>query len=96
VEDAVDVDAVVPSGPAGAPASATVDAAPDVAWQVARVARGEGVSLDDGWTRFTVPVGDPDAFVAWALGWGPDLAVAEPADLAERVASALRRAAARA
>jgi predicted DNA-binding transcriptional regulator YafY len=90
--EAPDVDAVVPAAPPDAPETALVEAAPDIAWQVARRARGEGTARPDGWTRFTVPVGDPDGFVGWALGWGPDLVVVGPDVLRERAVAALRRA----
>jgi predicted DNA-binding transcriptional regulator YafY len=89
----VDVDSVVPAAPTGAPATAVVEVSPDLAWQVARGARGEGEPAADGWTRFTVPVGDPDAFASWALGEGPHVVVVSPPALRSRVVAALRRAA---
>jgi predicted DNA-binding transcriptional regulator YafY len=90
----VDVDAVVPAAPADGPATAVVAVAPDSAWQVARSARGEGEPTEDGWTRFTVAVGDPESFVGWALGRGDEIEVIAPADLRMQVVGALREAAA--
>lgn len=92
-EGEVEVDAVVPRPPAGAPASAVVDAAPDLAWMVARRARGGGTALPDGWTRYTVPVGDPDQLVGWALEHAGAIVVREPPQLRRRVIDALERAA---
>jgi predicted DNA-binding transcriptional regulator YafY len=89
----VDVDAVLPAVPAGAPSTAEVAAAPEIAWQIARMARGAGTPLPDGWTRYTVPVGDPDMVVGWALEHGPDLEVVAPPALRGRVRDALRQAA---
>jgi predicted DNA-binding transcriptional regulator YafY len=77
----IGVDDVVPAPPQGAPQTAEVIASDEVAWQVARRARGGGVPEQDGWTRFTVGVRDPEEFVAWALSHGPDVVVAEPAEL---------------
>jgi predicted DNA-binding transcriptional regulator YafY len=91
--DPVDVAAVVPGIPDGAPTTAIVRASPELAWQVARTARGGGAALPDGWTRFTVPVGDPDTFVGWALGHAGDLVVQEPEELRARVIAALQTAA---
>lgn len=92
--EAVDVDAVVPLAPGGAPETAVVDAGPGIAWQVARHARGGGEPITDGWTRFTVPVGDPDAFVGWVLAQGAELVVVAPHELRARAIAALERAAA--
>jgi predicted DNA-binding transcriptional regulator YafY len=86
----VDVDAVVPRGQQGAPEVAVVEAAPDLAWVVARSARGAGEAASGGWVRYTVPVGDPDTFVGWVLGHAPKLVVLEPELLRERVIAALR------
>lgn len=88
----VDVDAVVPAVRAGAPESAVVDATTDVAWLVARRARGAGEVRPDGRTRYQVPVGDPDAFVGWALTLAPEVVVVAPEALRTRVVEALRRA----
>jgi predicted DNA-binding transcriptional regulator YafY len=87
----VDVDAVVPDLPEGSPRSAVVDASPDVAWQVARSARGAGIPMPGGWTRFTIPLGDPETFVGWALEQGPEVVVVEPDELRARIVAALRR-----
>lgn len=89
----VDVDAVVPMVPEGAPETAVVDVAPEIAWQVARSARGDGEPGADDWSRYTVPVGDPDAFVGWALSHAGELVVLAPAQLRQRVLTALRQAA---
>jgi predicted DNA-binding transcriptional regulator YafY len=43
---------------------------------------------------FTVPVGDPERFVRWALEYGPDLVVLGPPELRDRVLARLRAAAA--
>ena len=89
----VDVDDVLPPVPPEGPERATVLAAPSVAWRVALRAAGGGEPAADGdRTRFSVPVGDPEAFVAWALEFGPDLEVADPAELRARVAARARAA----
>lgn len=90
----VGVDDVVPSMPEGAPETAEVLAAPDVAWLVARRARGAGAQECpglDGWTAFTVVVGDPEQFVGWALGFGPELEVRSPPELRAEIVARLRR-----
>jgi predicted DNA-binding transcriptional regulator YafY len=84
----VTTDDVLPQ-PGPGPEFAEVAAAPALAWQVARRARGGGRELADGWSAFTVPVGDPDRFVTWVLGHGPELVVLGPADLRQRVVAAL-------
>lgn len=88
----VDVDDVVPSPPTDGPETAEVLAAPDIAWLVARRARGEGRAKADGWTAFTVTVGDPDDFVRWALELGADLEVRAPAELRAALVARLRHA----
>jgi predicted DNA-binding transcriptional regulator YafY len=88
----VAVDAVVPEPPQDAPATAVVDASPDVAWMVARRARGGGEHLPDGWVRYTVPVGDPDQLVGWALEHAGDVVLREPRELHDRAVAFLRRA----
>jgi predicted DNA-binding transcriptional regulator YafY len=90
-EGEVDVDAVVPAVPADAPRFAVVEASSEIAWQVARSARGAGEPAAGEWSRFTVPVGDPDAFIGWVLEQGPEIVIVEPADLRNRVVAALRR-----
>lgn len=89
--DEVGVDDVVPAPPPGSPQTAEVLAAPGVAWQVARRARGGGQEAGDGWTRFSVSVGDPDDFVFWALEFGPELVVVGPPELREAVVARLSR-----
>lgn len=99
--DDIGVDDVVPAVPEGAPETARVLAAPDVAWLVARQARGAGVEGADaggsppGWTAFTVTVGDPEQFVGWALGFGPELEVRSPPELRAEVVRRLTRMAGR-
>lgn len=88
--EGVTVDDVLPQPPPDAARDAEVDAAPSVAWLVARRARGGGRAAAAGWTRYTVPVGDPDRFVGWALEYGSDLRVRAPAPLRRRVVEALR------
>ena len=85
-----DVDDVVPAPPPGAPRTADVLASEDVAWLVARRARGGGTARDDGWVQFTVGVRDPDDFTSWALSFGPDLRVLAPAELRDDVLDRLR------
>lgn len=89
----VDVDDVVPAPPAGGPDAAEVVAAPDIAWLVARRARGGGRPEPDGWTAFTVTVGDPEDFLRWALELGPELEVRQPPQLREAVVERLEHAA---
>jgi predicted DNA-binding transcriptional regulator YafY len=81
-------DDVLPPPPSD-PTIAEVDAAPEVTWQVARRARGEGVAQPDGWTRFRVVVADDDRFVGWLLSLGPDVEVHGPPELRRRVAERL-------
>jgi proteasome accessory factor B len=45
-------------------------------------------------TVFTVPVGDPERFVRWALEYGPDLVVLQPPELRDKVLARLHAAAA--
>lgn len=85
--DGIRVDDVVPATAAG-PETAEVLAAPHVAWQVARRARGGGRPArvaGEEWTAFTVAVGDPDEFIGWALEHGPDLVVSAPPELRDAV-----------
>lgn len=88
----VGVDDVVPAAGDG-PDSAQVVASPEVAWQVARRARGGGRDEADGWTAYEVAVGEPEDFLAWVLEFGPDIEVRGPAELRDAVAARLRRAA---
>ncbi|MPZ89258.1 MAG: WYL domain-containing protein [Nitriliruptorales bacterium] len=75
------------------PERAEVLATPAVAWHVARRALGGGRHVEDeDRTAFTVAVGDPDSFVAWALEFGPDLEVVSPAELRARLLSRARLA----
>jgi len=89
-DDDVSVDDVVPGRRGDAPATAEVLASAEVAWQVARRARGGGAATDDGWTRFTVSAGDPDDFMFWALEFGPELEVVGPPELRAAVVARLR------
>lgn len=70
--------------------TAEVVADDEVAWQVARRARGAGRPLPGGRTAYRVAVADPEAFVSWALGWGPALEVRAPAELRAAVVRRLR------
>jgi len=88
----VDVDDVVPAAPAEGPRRATVLADPAVAWRVAGRAAGGGEPAPGDRTRFSVPVGDPDAFVTWALEFGPDLEVTDPPELRARLVERARAA----
>jgi predicted DNA-binding transcriptional regulator YafY len=89
-EEDVDVSDVVPAPPADAPDEAVVLASPEIAWQVARRARGAGEPAAEGWTRFAVRVGDPDDFAFWALQFGADLVVAAPPQLQAAVLARVR------
>lgn len=91
----VGVDDVVPAPPPGGPETAEVVAAPDVAWLVARRARGGGRAEPDGWVAYTVTVGDPDQFLRWVLELGPEIEVRGPAELRAAIVARLERAAAR-
>jgi proteasome accessory factor B len=86
----VSADDVVP-GAGDDPPVAEVLASPQVAWQVARRARGGGQPQANGWTAFTVPLTSTETFLAWALGYGPDLEVRAPAELRARVIAALEQ-----
>jgi predicted DNA-binding transcriptional regulator YafY len=94
----VAVDDVVPAARTGEHVEAQVLAAPAVAWQVARVARGGGrvapsgpapEAQSDEWTTFTIGVRDDDTFASWALQFGPDLEVVAPARLRDLVRARL-------
>lgn len=84
------VDDVVPPPPPDAPETAEVAAADTVAWQIARVARGAGRPDADGWTRYEVTVGEPEAFLTWALQFGPELEVCAPESLRARAVARLQ------
>ena len=88
--DDVGVDDVVPAAPQGAPETAEVLASDEVAWQVARRARGGGIPADQGWTRFTVGLRDPEEFLSWALSFGPDVVVVSPPELRSLIIDALK------
>jgi proteasome accessory factor B len=90
---AVDVDVVLPDAPPG-PQEAAVAATEEVAWQVAGWAAEAGAEQADGWTRYTVPVRNVDAFVAWALEHAGEIEVVEPAELRDRVTELLETLAA--
>jgi proteasome accessory factor B len=81
---------VVPAPPPGGPQTAEVEARDDVAWIVARRARGGGDEQPDGWVRFTVGVRDPEDFVAWVLSLGPEVRVLAPAELRDELVTRLR------
>ncbi len=81
---------VVPPAATEEVVEATVAASPDVAWLVARRARGGGTAAADGWTRYGVRVGDRQAFIAWILDFGPDVVVEGPRDLRDAVLAHLR------
>ncbi len=87
-DDAARVDAVVPETQPGEPQEAAVAAAPDVAWLVARAARGGGRARADGWTCYDVPVVDAERFVSWVLSFAPGVEVLTPAELRARVRTA--------
>lgn len=95
---AVGVDDVVPPPAPGGPETAEVVAGPDVAWLVARRARGGGREEPgrERWTAFTVTVGHPDEFLRWAVELGPDVEVRSPPKLRAAVVERLERAAGRA
>ena len=81
----IGVDDVVPAPPPGGPDTAEVLASDEVAWQVARRARGGGQPEDDGWTRFVVPVRDAEELLGWVLPLGPDVKVMGPPELRDLV-----------
>lgn len=80
---------VVPT-PTAPSLTARVAATPEVAWQVARRARGAGEPLADGRTAYEVPVGDLEAFLSWTLGWAGEVEVCSPPHLRGQVAQRLR------
>ena len=86
----IGIDDVVPAPAEGGPQAAEVLASDDVAWQVARRARGGGASAGEGWTRFRVSLRDPEEFVFWALSFGPDLVVTGPPELRNLVVQRLQ------
>ncbi len=88
----VAVDQVVPAPRAQGPATARVAADADVAWLVARRARGGGEPLADGRTAYRVAVGDPERFTSWVLEHAGGVEVLDPAPLREGVVAAAREA----
>ncbi|MGH8933209.1 MAG: helix-turn-helix transcriptional regulator [Egibacteraceae bacterium] len=85
-EEAIGPDDVVPPVPEGSPVLARVAASPEVAWEVARSARGSGAETTqggrtEGWTAFTVAVRDPEQFAGWVSTFGSELTVLEPPEL---------------
>ena len=82
-ETPVDVDAVIPDVTVAE--TAQVAASPEVAWQLARRAQGEGTAWtgEPEWTQFTLPVADRGAFFAWMRELGPDVRILAPQDLSE-------------
>ncbi len=79
---AIGPDDVVPPVPEGAPEIARVAASPEVAWEVARSARGSGAEATPaGWTAFTVAVRDPEQFAGWVSTFGSELMVLDPPEL---------------
>ena len=86
----ISVDDVVPAPPPGGPDTAEVLASDEVAWQVARRARGGGQPEDDGWTRFVVAVRDAEELLGWVLPLGPDVKVMEPPELRDLVIERLK------
>lgn len=88
----VTVDQVVPAPRADGPATARVAADADVAWLVARRARGGGEPLSDGRTAYRVAVGDPERFTSWVLEHGGAVEVLEPSALREAVVATARAA----
>lgn len=72
---------------------AVVLASPEVAWTIARRARGAGEQAaadDGGWTRFVVRVTDRTSFLAWLLQLGGEAEVVEPPELRQLVVDHLR------
>lgn len=69
-----------------------------VAWLRVRAGRGwalrslaaDSVELADGWTRLTLPYGDPQETADRLAGYGPDVVVEAPDDLVAAVVSRLR------
>jgi predicted DNA-binding transcriptional regulator YafY len=96
-------DDVLPPAAKGVTETATVLASPEIAWDIARSARGSGgpgrewgtpeggTTLDEDWTAFTVAVSDLEQFVGWALSYGPDLVVLGPPQLRAAVIARLER-----
>ena len=77
----LDVDSVVPET---SRVTAVVAVTDELAWRVARRARGEGRRLPDGRTAYEV-TGDADAVVRWMIEEGPDVEVVAPEELRDRV-----------
>lgn len=73
------------------PVDAVVLADAEIAWTVARRARGAGEPAQrPGWRQFTIRVTDPDSFVSWVLDQGPAIEVVSPPDLRARVVDHLQ------
>ena len=68
--------------------TATLAASDEVAWHVARRARGEGRRLDDGRIAYDV-VAPADALVGWVLEEGPDVELIAPGELRVRIRAVL-------
>ena len=92
----IDVSAVIPDS-GTTRETAEVAASPEVAWQLARRAQGEGRPWTDGpgalagtWTVFTLPVVERESFCEWIRDLGPDVELLAPADLRQRLVDSLR------
>lgn len=86
-EGPLDVDAVLPPA-AEERTVAVIAATQEVAWRLARRARGEGRVLDDGRIAYEV-IAAPDDIVAQALEEGPDLEILDPPELRARLRTRL-------
>lgn len=82
----LDPEDVVPDGAESV--TATVAATPEIAWQVARRASGEGVELPDGRTGYQV-AGRVDDLVRWAIELGPEVEVQTPPELRSEIRARL-------
>lgn len=84
----VDADSVVPE-PDEEPVTATVAAAEELAWQVARRARGGGTAHSPGWIRYELAPADPEELLGWLSAHGDQVRLLGPASLRGRLVARL-------
>ena len=89
-DEPIDVAAVLPPA-AEDRVTAVIAASDEMAWRVARRARGEGRVLPDGRRAYDV-IAAPDTVLGWVMEEGPDIEVIEPAALRARIHRHLRAA----
>lgn len=80
---------VVPA-PEEEPVVATVTVVEELAWLVARRARGGGTPGEDGWIRYELAPADPEELLGWLCAHGDQVRLLSPAPLRARLVARLR------